>query len=186
MGGLAPWVRRQWPLAVLLVVMLLLDLESADGLTEVRQWWTLPGVLALAFLALAAPRWPAGAGVAATVVLLVWSAVLRLLDAEIVPTLGPLLDTEIAALMAIILVVVRLRPPGAAAGILALLLAACGAAYALRSWDHPQDDRFWELWIPVVFLVGSPSRRAGIWEAATANRLGRPGQRWRRRNSASG
>ena len=149
-----PWVRRQWPLALLLVVMLLLDLESADGLTEVRQGWTLPGVIALCFLALTAPRWPIGAGVAATVVLLASSTVLRLLDAEIVPTVGPLLGTEIVALMAIILVAVRLTPPAAAAGILASLLAASGVAYPLRVWDHPQRDRLWELWIPIVFLVG--------------------------------
>jgi signal transduction histidine kinase len=155
MGGLAPLVRRQWPLAVLLVVLLLLDLESASGLTEVRQWWALPGVIALGFLALVAPRWPIGAGVAAAVVLFVWSAVLRLLGAEIVPTVGPLLGAEVAALMAVILVVVRLASRRAAAGILGLVLAACGAAYALRVWDQdPEGDWLWGLWLPAVLLVG--------------------------------
>jgi signal transduction histidine kinase len=155
-AGPAPWVRRQWPLAVLLAVLLLLDLESADGLTQVRQWWALPGVLALCTLALVAPRWPVRAGVAAAVVLLAWSVVLRLLDAEIVPALGPLLGAEVAALMAIILVVVRLAPRGTSAGILGLLLAACGAAYALRVWEQdPESDWLWELWLPAVFLVGA-------------------------------
>jgi signal transduction histidine kinase len=154
-GGPAPWLRRQWPLAVLLVVLLVLDLESADGLAEVRQWWTLPGVLALGFLALVAPRWPIRAGVAAAAVLVVWSVVLRLLDAQIVPTIGPLLATEVAALMAIILAVVRLAPRAVAAGIVALLLAAGAAADALRIWlQDPDYDPWWELWLPAAVLVG--------------------------------
>ena len=149
-----PLVRRQWPLAVLLVVLLLLDLESADGLTQVRQGWALPGVLALAALALTAPRWPIGAGVAAAVVLFAWSSVLRLLGAEIVPAVGPLLATEVASLMAIIVVVVRQAPRTAAAGILGLLLVGCASAYALRTWQHgPAGDLVWQFWLPAAFFA---------------------------------
>jgi signal transduction histidine kinase len=152
--SLATWVRRQWPLAAVLVVLLALDLESAVGLTHVGQWWALPGVLTLCVLALVAPRWPIGAGLAASVVLLVWSAVLRLLDAQIVPSVGPLLGTEVAALMAILVFVVRLASRAAAAGILVLLLGACGAAYALRIWlQDPGRDLLWQLWLPTAFLV---------------------------------
>lgn len=66
------------------------------------------------------------------VVLLLWSAVLRLLSAEIVPALGPLLAAEVAALMATVMVVVRQVPRGTAVGLVGLLLAGCVAAQVLR------------------------------------------------------
>jgi hypothetical protein len=83
-------------------------------------------------LALAAPRMPITSGVSVSVVLLLWSAVLRLLGAEIVPALGPLLAAEVAALMATVVVVVRQVPGGTAAGLVGLLLACCVAAQVLR------------------------------------------------------
>lgn len=61
--GWRAWTRRQWPLAVLLVVLLAGDLETARGLPFAQQWWALPDVIVMAGLALVAPRWPIGSAV---------------------------------------------------------------------------------------------------------------------------
>ncbi|WP_426503538.1 sensor histidine kinase [Dactylosporangium sp. McL0621] len=127
---------RRWPLAVLLVVLSAGDLETARGLSFAHQWWALPGAIMISALAVAAPRRPVASGVGVFAVLLVWSAVLRLLGAETVPALGPLLAAEVAALMATVVVVVRQVPRGTAAGLVGLLLAGCIAAQVLRP-RHP-------------------------------------------------
>ena len=88
------WARRQWPLAVILLVLLAGDLISAKGLPFIHPGQTLPGVVLLAALALAAPRRPAAAAVAAAVVVVLSSALLWLLDAQTVEFAGALLATE--------------------------------------------------------------------------------------------
>jgi signal transduction histidine kinase len=148
--------RRQWPVAVLLVVLLAGDLESARGLAFAQQWWALPGVIVMFALALVAPRWPIGSGLGVAVVLLVWSVVLRLLGAELVAAFGPLLISEVAALMAVVVAVVRTVPRGTAAGIVGLLLAACVAAQVLRPRLPEPSDPLWDLLLPGAVLLGLP------------------------------
>jgi signal transduction histidine kinase len=148
-------VRRQWPLALMLVVLLAADLETARGLPYAQQWWAVPGVIMMSGLALVAPRWPIGSAVGVSVVLLMWSAVLRLLGAVLVPTLEPLLATEVAALMAVVIAVVRLVPRVTAVGVLGLLLAGCVAARLLRLWRPASSrDLAWEVLFPAVLLLG--------------------------------
>jgi signal transduction histidine kinase len=142
-------------LAVLLVVLLAGDLETARGLPFAHQWWALPGVITVSGLALAAPRRPIISGVSVSVVLLLWSAVLRLLGAEIVPALGPLLAAEVAALMATVMVVVRQVPRDTAVGLVGLLLASCVAAQVLRP-RHPvaSGGVVSDVLLPGVVLLG--------------------------------
>ncbi len=140
---------------MLLVVLLAGDLETARGLPFAHQWWALPGVVMVSGLALVAPRWPIISGVGVSVVLLLWSAVLRLLGAEIVPALGPLLAAEVAALMATVVVVVREVPRGTAVGLVGLLLAGCVAAQVLRP-RRPETSGglVWDLLLPGAVLLG--------------------------------
>ena len=146
--------RRQWPVAVLLVVLLAGDLETARGLPFAQQWWALPGVIVMFGLALVAPRWPIGSGLGVAVVLLLWSAVLRLLGAELVASIGPLLVSEVAALMAVVVAVVRGVPWGTATGVVGLLLAACVAAQVLRPRHPEPSDPLWDVLLPGAVLLG--------------------------------
>ena len=138
------------------MALLAADLESAKGLAVAGRWWILPAVVATAGLALVAPRWPVRAGVGVGVVLVVWSALMRLIGAEVLPVLGPLLATEVAALMAVIVVVVRRADPGTAAAVAGLLLAGCVAAQLLRPRfpsDH-ESSLLWDLLLPTAVLLG--------------------------------
>jgi signal transduction histidine kinase len=148
------WLGRQWPLTVLLVVLLAADLETARGLPFAHQWWAVPGVVMVSGLALAAPRRPITSGVGVSVVLLLWSAVLRLLGAEIVPALGPLLAAEVAALMATVVAVVRRVPRGTAVGLVGLLLAGCVAAQVLRPRPQEASSLVWDVLVPGAVLLG--------------------------------
>lgn len=56
-------VRGQWPVVLVLIVLLVIDLESARGLTFARQFWAVPGALALVAIAVVAPMRPLLAGV---------------------------------------------------------------------------------------------------------------------------
>jgi signal transduction histidine kinase len=153
--GWRAWIRRQWPLAVLLVVLLAVDLETAQGLPFFDQRWGLPGAIVISGLALVAPRWPTSSGVGAFVVLLVGSAALRLLDAVILPAGGPLLFAEVVALMAIVVAVVRQVPRGTAAGVVGLLLVGFVGARVLRPADpNSPGDLGWALLAQAAILLG--------------------------------
>lgn len=155
MRGWRAWTRRQWPLAVLLVILMAADVESARGLPFFDQWWGLPGAAVMSGLALVAPRWPVGVGVAAAVVLLLGSTVLRLSDAVLLSAGGPLLFAEVAALMAVVVSVVRVVPGATAVGVVGLLVAGFVGAQVLRPGDPDSPrDLGWAFLLQAVILTG--------------------------------
>ncbi|WP_157441898.1 sensor histidine kinase [Actinoplanes awajinensis] len=149
-------VRRQWPLAVLLVVLAVLDAESTRGLDLPGRWWLVPGVVVLAALALLAPARPITASLAAAATLAGWSVVLRLAGAEV---LAGLTVTEFVALAAIVVPVVRLLPRAVAAGLAGLLLLGGAAGLLLRPpyWPAPgEPDPWWGVSLSGMAMVVLP------------------------------
>lgn len=148
------WIGRQWPAAVLLGLLLAADLVSMGGLDIAGRWWILPSVLLLSSCALVSPRWPVPAAVGAALVLVVWSAVMRLVGAEVLNIFGPLLASEAGAVALVMLAVVRRVKGGTAAGSVVLLLAGCVAAQALRiRFGSPSADSLSDAVLPGLIFV---------------------------------
>ncbi|GLY25687.1 hypothetical protein Misp04_54180 [Micromonospora sp. NBRC 101691] len=156
--GLITW---EWPLAGLLVLALALDGAAASELTHYGQQWELPSSLALCALALLASRWPVVAGLGVSVVLLVWSAVMRLAGVPVLSAAGGLLAAEVAAVLAVVVAVVRRSPRSTATGLVGLLLLSCLAVRVLRP-EHPDSpqDLGWNAVLPVVAILAGWYLRA--------------------------
>jgi signal transduction histidine kinase len=138
-----------------LVVVLAGDLISMRHLDLAGRWWVIAGVILMGGVALVAPLWPVRAGLGAAAVLLCWSAVLRLVGADFLPVLGPLLGTEVAALMAVIVVVVRRVTRRMATGIVGLLLASSVAVQFVRPPYLAEPGQLvWNVVLPAVVLSG--------------------------------
>ncbi|MFI5908631.1 sensor histidine kinase [Dactylosporangium sp. NPDC051541] len=138
------WAVRQWPVTVGLVVLLVGDVVSVRWRDVPGQWWVWPGAIALCALALAAARWPVGAGVVGGVLLVGWSSVLRLAGAQVVPELGTLLAVEVGAVAVLIVVAVRRESAVVASAAVSSLLVGGVAAQWLRvepSAGAPIHDR---------------------------------------------
>ncbi|HEX6346906.1 sensor histidine kinase [Umezawaea sp.] len=154
-------VRRQWPLACALLILLALDAASTFDLGS--RSWQLPGVVVLCVIAVLTPRRPFDAALTAAATLVIGSAVLRLSGLGVSPPIvGKLLITETAALMALIAILVREAPRWRAAlGVVVLV-----ATIAATTWIRPDYQIDWgegpktygpELWPNViggtVFLI---------------------------------
>ncbi|KXK63038.1 hypothetical protein AWW66_05175 [Micromonospora rosaria] len=132
--GLLTW---DWPVAALLLFALLLDGAAASELTQhYDDRWVLPSFLTVCALAVVASRWPTVAGVGVPVVLVVWSAVLRLAGVAIPSAVSGLGAAEVVGVLAVIVAVVRRSSRSAAAGLVVLVLLGCLAARGLRP-EHP-------------------------------------------------
>ncbi|WP_051799972.1 sensor histidine kinase [Catenuloplanes japonicus] len=124
-------LRGQWPVVLLLGVLIAGDLETARGISVGGQLWAVPGALALAALTFAATTRARAASLAASAVVVLSSVLLWALGAITIAGL-PLLSSEIAALMAINVAVVRQLPPGGTARLVVVQVAAIGTAGLLR------------------------------------------------------
>jgi signal transduction histidine kinase len=136
------------------MLLLAADLVSMRGLDIAGRWWMLPGVLLLSSFALVSPRWPVPAAVGAALVLVVWSAVMRLVGAEVLDIFGHLLASEAGAVALVILVVVRRVEGVTAAGLVVLVLAGCAAAQALRiRYGSPSAGSLSDAVLPGLFVL---------------------------------
>ncbi|GAA3454838.1 sensor histidine kinase [Dactylosporangium matsuzakiense] len=138
------WAVRQWPVAVGLGVLLIGDVVSVRWRDVPGQGWVWPGAVALCVLAIAAWRWPVGAGVAGGALLIGWSTVLRLAGAQVVPELGTLLAVEVGAVAWLMVVAVRRESVVVASAAVASLVTGGVAAQWLRvepSAGAPMHDR---------------------------------------------
>ncbi|MFY1704967.1 sensor histidine kinase [Micromonospora sp. WMMA1923] len=143
-----------WPLAGLLTIALLLDGAAASEVGHYDGRWELPGFLAVCALALLASRWPVVAGVGVVVVLLAGSVVLRLAGVTVPSAAGGLGAAEVAAVLAVIVAVVRRLSRSTAAGLVVLLLLSCLVVGVLRP-EHPAapQDLGWSGILPVVAVL---------------------------------
>ena len=135
--GWRPLLRRQWPLAAALLLLLGAEVLGESG------WGQLPGTAVVCALAVLAPRRPVDAALAAATAVAATSVVLRVLDiAPKVPAIGGLVFSETAALMAIIVVVVRQAPLARAALVVGLLVGITAATPAVRPdyWSRYWPD----------------------------------------------
>ncbi|SCF00605.1 Signal transduction histidine kinase [Micromonospora haikouensis] len=149
--GLITW---EWPLAGLLLLALALDGAAASEMWPYDERWELPSSLTLCALALLASRWPVLAGLGVSLVLLVWSVVIRLADVALLSAAGGLLGAEFAAVLAVIVAVVRRSSRPAAAGVVGLTLFSCLAVRVLRP-EHPgsPQDLGWAAVLPVLAVL---------------------------------
>ncbi|GAA3302212.1 hypothetical protein GCM10020218_097360 [Dactylosporangium vinaceum] len=144
MATVRAWAVRQWPVAVGLGVLLIGDVVSVRWRDVPGQGWVWPGAVALCVLAIAAWRWPVGAGVAGGALLIGWSTVLRLAGAQVVPELGTLLAVEVGAVAWLMVVAVRRESVVVASAAVASLVTGGVAAQWLRvepSAGAPMHDR---------------------------------------------
>ncbi|KXK63039.1 hypothetical protein AWW66_05180 [Micromonospora rosaria] len=151
-------VLRQWPLAVLLVVLVLLDVQITAELDTAGRGWAAPGVLVLAALALLAQLRPVASALGAVATLVVSTGLLRAVGAEMPAGLAV---TEFAALAAVIVGVVRRVRPVGAAGLVGSLLATGAAAAQLRPeyWSLPAGstpEPWWSVSLSGLALVVLP------------------------------
>ncbi|WP_212825402.1 sensor histidine kinase [Polymorphospora rubra] len=151
-------VLRQWPLAVLLMVLALLDVRFSGELETAGRGWMAPGVVALAAMALLAQARPVAAALGAAATLVVSSGLLRVVGAEM---LAGLAVTEFGALGAIIVAVVRRVPAVAATGLVGLILATGGTAAQLRPqyWSLPDGsvpEPWWSVSLSGMAMVVLP------------------------------
>jgi hypothetical protein len=154
-------VRRQWPLACAL--LLLLVIEGYKRLDyPLSQWWELLGTLAISALAVLAPRHPFRAALTAAAALVVSIVVehLLLLDGE-TGTFDGLMHSERVAFMALIAIILRQASPlRAALGTAALVAAtSVGIMNRMSRWDqlegggHPGGFAWTNLTPSVWFLA---------------------------------
>jgi signal transduction histidine kinase len=107
-------------------------------------------------LALIAPRRPVPAGIGMAAVLVVWSAVMRLAGAEVLGIVGPLTAAEVGAVAMVLVVVIRQVEGVAAAGLVALILAACVGTQVLRiRYGAPPPDPLADVVIPALVILAS-------------------------------
>ncbi|ATE57823.1 sensor histidine kinase [Actinosynnema pretiosum] len=120
--------RRQWPLASVLVMFLLLQAQG-DG----PAWSNLIGSLSLAALAVVSPRKPFDAALAAATALVASSVLMRATGATPGPSLlGALTIVELGAMMAMAAIVVRQEKVWRSTVALVVLVAAGVAEYYIR------------------------------------------------------
>ncbi|WP_089156743.1 sensor histidine kinase [Micromonospora sp. NBS 11-29] len=151
-------VLRQWPWAVPLVVLALLDVQIAAESDTASLGWMVPGIAVMAALALLAQVRPVPGALGAAATLVVSTGVLRAVGAEIT---GGLAVTEIAAVAIVIVAVVRRVPGVAAAGLVGLLLATSTAAAQLRPQYSPPPgestpEPWWSLSLSGMAMVVLP------------------------------
>ncbi|SCG39922.1 Histidine kinase-, DNA gyrase B-, and HSP90-like ATPase [Micromonospora rifamycinica] len=151
-------VLRQWPWAVPLVVLGLLDIRILAESDTARLGWTVPGIALMATLALLAQVRPVPGALGAAATLVVSTGVLRAADAE---TTAGLAVTEIAAVAIVIVAVVRRVPGVAATGLVGLLLATSTVAAQLRPQYAPPPgestpEPWWSLSLSGMAMVVLP------------------------------
>jgi signal transduction histidine kinase len=168
-GGAVGWrvlARRQWPLALALALLLAADLEAMKGLPMSQPLAAVPGAVAVAGLAVVAPRWPVACGAVAAAVVVLSSVLLWAVGGEVLGSLGPsLLVCEVGALMALTAAAVRQAAARAAVGVVALLVIGGGVAQVVRpTFSHRHvDEGFGGPWgevvasavVPLVLSVGA-------------------------------
>ncbi|TWP52924.1 histidine kinase [Lentzea tibetensis] len=126
--------RRQWPLALILLAFLLIEVTGFSS-AEPELWWQVPGSLVMIALAVLAPRRPFDAALAASATLLASSVLLKWLQVAPTPQFfvsGAVL-TETAAAMAIIAFVVRQATPRRAVIGTVVVVEGMAVAEVLRS-----------------------------------------------------
>jgi signal transduction histidine kinase len=137
--------KRQWPLALSLTVIALLETGSIDkGLA----WWQVPGVLVICAIAVLAPRRPFDAALAISFAIACVAVYMRLLGVAISPHLfasGANISMTGAAMATVAILVRESSRTRSVAGTL-LVLAAMGAAEVLG----------WPIVAPVEYGQWSP------------------------------
>ncbi|GAA2599419.1 hypothetical protein GCM10010435_93580 [Winogradskya consettensis] len=122
-------LHRSWLIALLLCGLLLFDLPLGWDSAYDDEWWVLPCAAPLIVTAVLAPRSPVRAGLATAGLLIVSSVVVHLAGAHMP---GPIAVTEVVAVAAIVVEVVRAIPALTAAALVSLLTVAEGAAELIR------------------------------------------------------
>ncbi|BCJ58890.1 histidine kinase [Micromonospora endophytica] len=183
-------VLRQLPLAILLVVLALLDVQTLVELDTAGRGWVVPGAVAVAAMALLAQARPVAGALGAVATLVVSSGLLRVVGAEMPAGLAA---TEFAALAAVIVAVVRRVPAVVATGLTGLVLATAVAAAQLRPayWSLPAGstpEPWWSVGLSGVAMAVLPvaygwylrgrdrerarASRAAVFAARQRERLG--------------
>lgn len=179
-------VRRQWPWAVLLVVLALLDVLITGECGTAGRGWMVPGTALMVAMALLARERPVPGALGAAATLVVSTGILRAVGAEMLPGLAV---TEFAAVAVVIVAVVRQVPGVAAAGLAGLVLATSAAAEQLRPLPAGSEpEPWWSVSLSGMALVVLPAaygwylrgrdrqraraRRAGVIAVQQRERLG--------------
>lgn len=147
-------VRRQWPWAVLLVVLALLDVLISGEFDTAGRGWMVPCTALTVAMALLARERPVPGALGTAATLVVSTGVLRAVGAEMLPDLAM---TEFAAVAIVIVAVVRQVPGIAAAGLVGLVLATSAAAAQLRPLPAGSvPEPWWSVSLSGVALVVLP------------------------------
>ncbi|MCP2262351.1 Signal transduction histidine kinase [Streptoalloteichus tenebrarius] len=124
--------RRQWPLALALVLLVSVELSTYHE-WELDVWWQVPGALLLGGIAVVAPRQPFDAALVGAATVVFSSVFLRVVDSPVpLAFAGWLTPSETGAVMAMMAYVIRQAPRSRAiVGSVALTLAIA-STYLLR------------------------------------------------------